>query len=248
MASFPQPVNSSYPPAFIQSETDFSTTQVTPSSLLEILPTDLMQKIGPLLEVVELGRLSCVSKSLHTITTQHMWSHQLSFWDSSGASELSPKQKVKKTFFAVYNKCPEIFVNTFGIKSLVKMKTENGDLLPESPIFSLTPHLRTIFKTEKIIRRSDFTAFMFPCIFKNNSSFVAISTHKPPNALKFFFFHNTLGCVENMSTFYFTPRAEPKLKNLFKSGSLQLPAWFYTKDIHMELQLPPEVLAFFLEA
>ncbi|HEX4839262.1 MAG TPA: F-box protein [Rhabdochlamydiaceae bacterium] len=246
MTSLSQPVKTSYPPAYILNETDFSTSQVTPSSPLEILPTDPVQKISLFLGVVELGRLSCVSKSLHIITTQHLWSHQLSFLDSSVASELSPKQRVKNAFFAVYYKCPEIFVKIFGIKSLVKMKIEDGDLLPESPIFSLTPHLCTIFKTEKIIRRSDFNAFMFPCIFKNHSSFVAISTHRLPNALRFSFFH-TVGCVENMSIFSLTPQRELKLKDFFKSGSLQFPTWWYTKDEHVELRLPREVLTFFLE-
>ncbi|MES2345047.1 MAG: hypothetical protein V4494_03815 [Chlamydiota bacterium] len=241
MASFPQPVKTSYPPAYIQSETDFSTSQVTPSSPLETLPIDLMQKIGSLLEVVELGRLSCVGKSLHTITTQHMWPHQLSFFDSSVASKFSPRQRVQNVYFAVYGTCPEIFVKSFGIKFLVKMKIENKELLPESANFLLTPHLRTIFKTEKIIRRSDFSAFMFPCIFNKNNSFVAISTHKIPNALKFFFW-SAIGCVQSMNTFYLTPQTELDLKNFFKSGSMKF------DDDDMEFQLPPEVLPFFLEA
>lgn len=246
MTSFSKAVKTSYPPAYILNETDFSMSQAIPSSPLESLPTDLVQKIGSLLEVVELGRLSCVSKSLHTITTQHMWSHQLFFWDSFIASELPPRLRVKIGFFAVYYSCSEIFVKTFGIKSLVRIKIENEDLLPESPTFRLTPRLSTIFKTEKIIRRSDFSAFMFPCIFNQNNSFVAISTHEIPNALKFFLFHNTIGCVENMCTFFLTSQTELNLKNFFKSGSLQFPDCYLLKD-DTGLQLPPEVLAFFHE-
>ena len=122
------------------------------------------------------------------------------------------------------------------------MKTENKELLPESPIFKLTPRLRTIFKTENIIRRSDFSAFMFPCIFKQNNSFVAIATHEIPNALKFFFFHYE--GLYRIDTFYPTPEAKLELKNFFKSGSLKFPLSYFLGD-DTKLQLPPEVLAFF---
>ncbi len=244
MASFLQPVKTSYPPAYIQSETDFSTSQVAPSSPLETLLIDLMQKIGSLLEVVELGRLSCVSKSLHTTTTQHMWSHQLSFLDSSVASKFPPRQRVQNVFFAVYGTCPEIFVKIFGIKSLVKMEIENTELLPKSPNFFLAPRLRIIIKTGKIIRTADFSAFMFPCIFNKNNRFMAISPHKISNALQFFFFDNTSCLIDSITTFNLTPKKELDLKNFFKSGSLKyhLP---YLLDDDVEFQLPPEVLTFF---
>jgi hypothetical protein len=203
-----------------------------------------MQKIGSLLAVVELGRLSCTSKSLHTLTTQHLWSFQFSFLTSSPEAKL----RIKNEFFTIYETCSELFVKIFGVKSLLKMTVEEKELLTKSPHFSITPRLRAIFKTEKFIRGLAFEAFMFPCLFRKKSSFVAISTHEIPNALKFYFFHNSIGCVEEMHSLFLTPKTESDLKAFFKTGSLNFPTGFGDDDGNFEyipLQLPSDVLAFF---
>ena len=127
------------------------------------------------------------------------------------------------------------------------MKIVKNELLPQSQSALLTSRLIKIIEGKKIIRNSNCSFFIFPCVFKQKKIFVAISPHEISDALKFFIFYHTRVEHNFMTTFPLTPQTELDLKNFFKSGSLQFPDCCLLED-DKGLQLPPEVLAFFLES
>lgn len=231
MATFPPLTQASFPSTNVQNaEFDFSKSNVTPSSDFEMLPLELMQKMGSLLEIVELGRLSSTSKSLHNLTTQISWPHPLS---SVG---LLSKSVIKKEFLLVREKCLDIFIKIFGVKCLIRTKVE--EFFPENVNFCQNPHLQAILEEHKLIRRSDFSAFMFGCSIDQVQEAVVISK-KTSDSLELRFLRS--GTLHSFHTVRINFKKEALLKNFFKSGSWSFSTTLCDEPIH--LQLPPDVVA-----